>query len=321
MLDYYAGGSLLPGRYSGGNSYRYGYQGSEKDDEISGVEGAHITTFFREFDTRLVRTWSVDPVFQPWQSPYTSMDNNPIWFNDPLGNVAGDYYNEEGEHLGSDGVDDNKVYVAESVTKNKDGLVTDAQNSTELGVTHTEFATSANVVKHESSGNKEESLWIAHTANNAKDNNAIDYKKQNTTLNDQLTDQNYSTTPASARTALSVSDASQSANNARAAVIDVHMGGADPTGGAVLWDGDDFLRKGTSHNKFKEYSNISISSTILQKYGLGPSRPGKSIASTFVKELVLKMNYSEKGKGKYYSIEATGAPGKGRSIFWKLAPK
>ena len=69
-LDYYLGGSLMPGRYSGGSDYRYGYNaGSEKDDEITGVEGAHITTFFREYDTRLVRTWSVDPVEQPWQSP------------------------------------------------------------------------------------------------------------------------------------------------------------------------------------------------------------------------------------------------------------
>jgi YD repeat-containing protein len=88
ISNYYPGGSLLPGRYSGGNAYRYGYQGSEQDDEITGVEGSHITTFFREFDTRLVRTWSIDPVTQPWQSPYTSMDNNPVFLNDPLGNVA-----------------------------------------------------------------------------------------------------------------------------------------------------------------------------------------------------------------------------------------
>ncbi|MBL1231536.1 MAG: hypothetical protein COA31_002345 [Flavobacteriales bacterium] len=94
--DYYPGGFPLPGRHTvqtssgydanGNRVYRYGYQGSEKDFEIANVTGAHITTFFREFDTRLNRTWSIDPVFQPWQSPYTSMDNNPILYNDPLGN-------------------------------------------------------------------------------------------------------------------------------------------------------------------------------------------------------------------------------------------
>lgn len=84
--DYYAGGSIMPGRSFSSSDYRYGYNaGSEKDDEITGVTGSHITTFFREFDTRLLRTWSVDPVFQPWQSPYTSMDNNPILLNDPMG--------------------------------------------------------------------------------------------------------------------------------------------------------------------------------------------------------------------------------------------
>lgn len=76
----------MPGRSGNSSEYRYGFnQGSEKDDEITGVTGSHITTHFREFDLRLNRTWSVDPVVQPWQSPYSSMDNNPIWFNDPLG--------------------------------------------------------------------------------------------------------------------------------------------------------------------------------------------------------------------------------------------
>ncbi|OFY89104.1 MAG: hypothetical protein A3K10_08720 [Bacteroidetes bacterium RIFCSPLOWO2_12_FULL_31_6] len=84
--DYSTGGSLLPGRSFNSSEYRYGWnKGSEKDDEITGVTGSHYTTYFREYDTRLNRTWSIDPVFQPWQSPYTSMDNNPIWFNVPLG--------------------------------------------------------------------------------------------------------------------------------------------------------------------------------------------------------------------------------------------
>jgi len=65
-------------------SYRFGYQGSEKDNEVSG-DGNSYTTEFRQLDPRLGRWFSVDPVFQPWQSPYTSMDNDPIGLNDPLG--------------------------------------------------------------------------------------------------------------------------------------------------------------------------------------------------------------------------------------------
>lgn len=92
------------------SSYWYGYQGSEKDDEIKGA-GNSYTTEFRQLDPRIGRWWSPDPVFQPWQSPYSSMDNSPIRLNDPLGNVAGDYFdNMTGEKLGSDGVDDGLEY-------------------------------------------------------------------------------------------------------------------------------------------------------------------------------------------------------------------
>jgi len=84
-LDYYPFGMQMPGRNFNSSEYRFGAQGSEKDDEITGVTGSHFTTFFREFDTRIGRPWTPDPVFQAWQSPYTSMDNNPILYNDPLG--------------------------------------------------------------------------------------------------------------------------------------------------------------------------------------------------------------------------------------------
>jgi len=43
------------------------------------------TTLYRQLDTQQQRWWSVDPVTQPWQSPYTAMDNNPISLNDPDG--------------------------------------------------------------------------------------------------------------------------------------------------------------------------------------------------------------------------------------------
>ena len=87
--DYYAGGSLMPGRNFNSNSYRFSYQGSEMDNEITGQTGSHITTFFRENDTRILRWWSVDPKSSemPWESPYMSMGGNPILYNDPLGDI------------------------------------------------------------------------------------------------------------------------------------------------------------------------------------------------------------------------------------------
>ena len=78
----------MPGRNASSGDYRYGYnKGSEKDDEITGITGSHITTEFRMLDTRIAKWWSIDPKTKelPHQSPYNSMDNNPILLNDEDG--------------------------------------------------------------------------------------------------------------------------------------------------------------------------------------------------------------------------------------------
>jgi RHS repeat-associated protein len=84
--DYSPFGVQLDGRTVSAESYRWGYQGSEKDDEIKG-EGNSYTTEFRMLDPRLGRWLSIDPLAAqfPWQSPYVSMDNNPICLNDIFG--------------------------------------------------------------------------------------------------------------------------------------------------------------------------------------------------------------------------------------------
>jgi hypothetical protein len=66
--------------------YRFGYQGSEKTDEISGSRN-HYTTFFRELDVRLGRTPKMDKraYEYPDLSPYSYAGNNPILATDPDG--------------------------------------------------------------------------------------------------------------------------------------------------------------------------------------------------------------------------------------------
>ncbi len=83
--DYSPFGVELDGRTVSGG-YRYGYQGSEKDDETKG-NGNSYTTEFRQLDPRLGRWLSVDPLsFKfPWQSTYIAFDNNPISLVDRLG--------------------------------------------------------------------------------------------------------------------------------------------------------------------------------------------------------------------------------------------
>lgn len=82
--DYLAFGQVMPNRHGDDNQYRYGYQGSERDDELK-HDGESYVTHYRMLDPRLGRWFSMDPVFQPWHSPYVSMNNNPIWHNDIFG--------------------------------------------------------------------------------------------------------------------------------------------------------------------------------------------------------------------------------------------
>jgi len=91
--DYYPFGMLMPSRNYNAGSYRYGFNGQEKTDDIAGV-GSHTTAEFWEYDTRTGRRWDIDPVSKSWQSPYAVLSNSPIWKLDPNG--ADDYFNSEG---------------------------------------------------------------------------------------------------------------------------------------------------------------------------------------------------------------------------------
>ena len=75
---------LVPNRHGSSNSYRYGFNGMEKDDEISG-EGNSYTAEFWQYDPRVARRWNIDPVVAHWESPYAAFRNNPILLDDPNG--------------------------------------------------------------------------------------------------------------------------------------------------------------------------------------------------------------------------------------------
>ncbi len=76
---------VIEGRSIATPAYRYGFNGQEKDDEISG-NGNHNTATYWAYDTRLGRRWNLDPVPQTWLSDYSVMNCNPIWHFDHLGN-------------------------------------------------------------------------------------------------------------------------------------------------------------------------------------------------------------------------------------------
>jgi len=82
----YPFGMLQPGRtYPGsGGGYRWGYNGAENNPEVNSG-GNEYSTYFRQYDARLGRWWSMDPLRQPGESPYAAMGNNPILASDPMG--------------------------------------------------------------------------------------------------------------------------------------------------------------------------------------------------------------------------------------------
>ena len=67
-------------------NYRFGYNGQEKVDEISGA-GNHNTAEFWEYETQLGRRWNLDPKPNPSISPLSVFANNPIWYNDVNGDT------------------------------------------------------------------------------------------------------------------------------------------------------------------------------------------------------------------------------------------
>ncbi|MBL4754717.1 MAG: RHS repeat-associated core domain-containing protein [Flavobacteriales bacterium] len=96
-IDYYAFGSIMPQRSGAFNStYRYGFNGMEKDDEVKG-SGNSYDFGARIYDPRLGRWLAVDPLFKVYVpiAPYAFGLNNPIFFIDEDGRTIFDYDNNE----------------------------------------------------------------------------------------------------------------------------------------------------------------------------------------------------------------------------------
>ena len=70
---------LVPNRHGSSESYRYGFQGQEKDDEVKG-EGNSLNYTFRMHDARVGRFFARDPLsYQyPWNSPYAFSENRVV---------------------------------------------------------------------------------------------------------------------------------------------------------------------------------------------------------------------------------------------------
>lgn len=78
--DYEPFGALLPGRNYSSDSYRFGFNGKENDNEWHGATGTLQDYGMRAYDTRVARFFAVDPIASqyPWYTPYQFAGNTPI---------------------------------------------------------------------------------------------------------------------------------------------------------------------------------------------------------------------------------------------------
>ncbi|HFG2036902.1 TPA: type VI secretion system tip protein TssI/VgrG [Vibrio cholerae] len=240
-------------------------------------------------------------------------------------NIDGYIYSQDGGFLGRTFNPSNVVYIAES--KDDSGNYINAKEL--INITHEEFQISAAIVKHEGTDDKspDEYIWIAHSANN--------YATKKGKSLYQILMTSYSSVPKSEKVPLPYSKEDLTSNFARKAVASVYLD-PDPTNGATLWDGTDFIAwglnspNGTPQNKFEEYYRITIDSSTYQSF----------LSAQLLKYKGGKVKYY----GKYYDIPsmvfkepknwasgnfvydtgylrrkmilATGT--RGRSIFWRV---
>ncbi len=126
----------MPERSVGSANYRYLFNGMEVDNEVSGNENSY-TTEFRQYDPRLGRWKSLDPLMYqfPWMSPYVAFDNNPIYYTDPLGLASEGGPEKDGTEIGEIGTgDDGNDYIWADNGDGKGSFWAKIQNIEEVSV-------------------------------------------------------------------------------------------------------------------------------------------------------------------------------------------
>ena len=300
---YYPFGMLMEGPFSPTldipNNYLYNTKELNSDFGLDWYDyGA------RWHDPAIGRWGAVDPLAEKYSpfSPYNYTLNNPVRFVDPDGmGVTGDYYKVDGTYIGSDGEDDDKVYVVDSeVDYELPALILFRIGGTnivsELDVSASELELLAASAYGESSVEnvQEEMYGIASAIMNN-----FNARGGDNTLSEVVDDIVNASNDGNDRFGEFSNTSKQKRNEnsgmklAVAAAINAADGGVDYSNGATGWDGSDL--RSNSH-----------------RFGLNISNPAHDIYNVGDRPLKKKEN------GSLYRRQTTAAYG--GTVFMRIHP-
>ena len=199
-------------------------------------------------------------------------------------NVNGHFYNKGGTFEGKINEPDfegsvNDVYVCDGKSTQKDknreeSLIynnTKILKENDINITHEQFVNNSYLIYNEASvaGDTHTALWIAHCVNNALTSDDKQLNRKAKSFKELFMTGYSSIKSKDKEKILKDSDERSIAKGSRAALISVLEGNADPTDGAMFWDGMDLVsdygnkESILQHPKFKQYQSVYISKILL----------------------------------------------------------
>lgn len=116
VTHYYPFGGIIADISTGRNVQDHLYNGKELDSSNNLYWYDYGA---RQYDATRGQFTTPDPLAEKYYgcNIYVYCMNNPVKYIDPDGRTAGDFYDDKGRYLGSDGKDDHKVYILKTSEK------------------------------------------------------------------------------------------------------------------------------------------------------------------------------------------------------------